>query len=303
MSDLSASPEAQLSSTPNHVRHFQWNDDYIELLAHRLELAAVRTLIEVGSGLGHLAGLFGLYMKPGSVVRGFDPDPAVVEAAAAQAAERAFSVRYAFEQAELERLPLADGVADLVISHHVLADVPDPRAVLAEMVRVVRPGGRVVAFEPNNMVQTLVLDSDTSSYPVEERLRLVRYQLWYEAGKRSLGRGDDSIGDRLPALFLEAGLGQVEVRISDKAGALVPPYDTEEKRARVAELLAWRDEFAQAAPWIRECFLAGGGTPDDWEAYRELELAQAERMRAAIAAGTYSHPGGMLTYIVGGVKA
>lgn len=302
MSELSASPEAQLSNTPNHVRHFQWNDDYIELLSHRLELASVRTLVEVGSGLGHLAGLFGLYMKPGSLVRGFDPDPAIVEQAASQAAERAFSVRYAFEQADLHRLPMADGTADLVVSHHVLASVPDPGAVLAEMARLVRPGGRVVAFEPNNMVQALVLDTDTAGYTLEERLRLVRYQHCYEAGKRALGKGDDSIGDALPRLFLEVGLQQVEVRISDKAGALVPPYDTEEKRARVAELLGWRDEFAAAAPWIRECFLAGGGSPDDWEAYRDLELAQAERIRAGIEAGTYIHPGGMLTYIVAGLK-
>ncbi|MEB3329578.1 MAG: methyltransferase domain-containing protein [Candidatus Sericytochromatia bacterium] len=302
MSELSASPASHLSNTPNHVRHFQWNDDYIELLSHRLELAAVRTLVEVGSGLGHLAALFGLYMKPGSQVRGFDPDPAVVAEATARAAERPFSVGYRFEQADLHRLPMGDGEADLVISHHVLANVPDPAAVLAEMVRLVRPGGRVVAFEPNQLVQALVLDSDSAGYPLETRLELVRYQAFYEAGKRALGRGHDSIGDALPQLFLEAGLRQVEVRISDKAGALVPPYDTEEKRARVAELLAWQDEFEANADLIRACFAAGGATPADWEAYRRLELAQAARIREGLAAGTYVHPGGMLTYIVSGAR-
>lgn len=303
MSETQASSvDAQLSNSPTNVRHFMWNDDYIELLSQRLELAQVKTLVEIGSGLGYLAGLFGLYMKPGSTVRGFDPDPLAVEEAHARASERAYSVNYRFERADAHALPLEDASADLVISHHVLTNVPDAAAAVAEMVRVVRPGGRVVAFEPNSLVQSLVLDSDTAHYEVEERLRLVRYQLLYEAGKRALGQGDDSVGDRLPALFHEAGLSHVEVRLSDKAGALVPPYDTEEKRARAQELLGWRETFEQNADFIRECFLAGGGSQADWEAYAAWELEQTERIARGIQAETYLHPGGMLTYIVIGTK-
>ena len=82
MSETQASVDAQLSNNPANVRHFMWNDDYIELLSLRLELSQVKHLVEIGSGLGYLAGLFGLYMKPGSTVRGFDADPAVVAAGA-----------------------------------------------------------------------------------------------------------------------------------------------------------------------------------------------------------------------------
>ncbi len=302
MSETQASVDAQLSNNPANVRHFMWNDDYIELLSHRLELAQVKTLVEIGSGLGYLAGLFGLYMKPGSTVRGFDSDPAVVAEAHERASARAFSVNFRFERADAHELPVEDASADLVISHHVLTNVPDAAAAVAEMVRAVRPGGRVVAFEPNSLVQALVLDSDTASYPLEDRLRLVRYQLLYEAGKRAKGLGDDSVGDRLPALFRDAGLSQVEVRLSDKAGALVPPYDTEEKRARAQELLGWRETFELNADFIRECFFTGGGSPADWEAYAAWELAQAQRIAKGIQAGTYLHPGGMLTYIVIGTK-
>lgn len=302
MSETQASVDAQLSNNPANVRHFMWNDDYIELLSHRLELAQVKKLVEIGSGLGYLAGLFGLYMKPGSTVRGFDPDPAVVAEARERAAERPYTVNFAFERADAHALPVEDGAADLVISHHVLTNVPDARAAVAEMVRAVRPGGRVVAFEPNSMVQSLVLGQDTAQYGLEERLRLVRYQLLYEAGKKALGHGDDSVGDCLPALFTQAGLTQIEVRISDKAGALVPPYDTEEKRARAQELLGWRATFEENADFIRECFLAGGGSQADWEAYAAWELDQAARIAKGVEAGTYLHPGGLLTYIVIGTK-
>lgn len=54
-------------------------------------------------------------------------------------------------QAVGESLPFADGSFDLTFSHEVLEHVTDDRAVLAEMVRVTRPGGLVVLFVPNRL--------------------------------------------------------------------------------------------------------------------------------------------------------
>jgi ubiquinone/menaquinone biosynthesis C-methylase UbiE len=46
-----------------------------------------------------------------------------------------------------ERLPFSDNEFDAVVSTLVLCSVPDPRAVLAEVHRVLRPGGRFVFIE------------------------------------------------------------------------------------------------------------------------------------------------------------
>jgi SAM-dependent methyltransferase len=54
-------------------------------------------------------------------------------------------------QALGERLPFADAVFDVVFSHEVLEHVADDQACVAEMVRVTRPGGRVVVFVPNRL--------------------------------------------------------------------------------------------------------------------------------------------------------
>lgn len=48
-----------------------------------------------------------------------------------------------------ERLPYADGAFDLALSHEVLEHIGNDRAAVEEIVRVLRPGGRLVVFVPN----------------------------------------------------------------------------------------------------------------------------------------------------------
>jgi SAM-dependent methyltransferase len=50
-----------------------------------------------------------------------------------------------------ERLPFPAASFDLAFSHEVLEHVADDRAAAAEMVRVTRPGGRLVIFVPNRL--------------------------------------------------------------------------------------------------------------------------------------------------------
>jgi SAM-dependent methyltransferase len=48
-----------------------------------------------------------------------------------------------------EFLPLPSGTFDLILSHEVIEHVQDDRAAISEMVRVLKPGGRIVLFCPN----------------------------------------------------------------------------------------------------------------------------------------------------------
>jgi SAM-dependent methyltransferase len=47
-----------------------------------------------------------------------------------------------------DRMPFGDGAFDTVLSNQVLEHVPDPRALWAEMVRVLAPGGRLIVTVP-----------------------------------------------------------------------------------------------------------------------------------------------------------
>ena len=48
-----------------------------------------------------------------------------------------------------EHLPFPDNYFDLILSHEVLEHVRDDRAAVCEMVRALRPGGRLALFCPN----------------------------------------------------------------------------------------------------------------------------------------------------------
>ena len=53
-----------------------------------------------------------------------------------------------FLRADARRLPLRDETVDAVVSIAVLQLIPDPIAALAEMARVLRPGGRLAVMVP-----------------------------------------------------------------------------------------------------------------------------------------------------------
>ena len=87
----------------------------------------------------------------------------------AAAAPRPVSV----SEAPAERLPFADSSFDTVVSTLVLCTVPDPAAALAELARVLEPGGRLLFLE----------------HVRAEDPGLARWQDWLEKPWRFLGDG------------------------------------------------------------------------------------------------------------------
>jgi SAM-dependent methyltransferase len=87
------------------------------------------TVLDVGCGIGTYVRRF----------RQFSDDVHGIEVEAERVAEAS------------EDLPYPDDHFDVVFSNEVIEHVDDDRATAAEMVRVTKPGGTIVAFAPNRL--------------------------------------------------------------------------------------------------------------------------------------------------------
>lgn len=102
-----------------------------------LDAAGVRAgqrMLDVGTGPGTVAALA---LARGAEVVAVDAEPSMLEAA------RRHAPGADIREATLPHLPFPDGGFDAVVANFVLNHVGDPAAALAELCRVVRPGGRV----------------------------------------------------------------------------------------------------------------------------------------------------------------
>jgi ubiquinone/menaquinone biosynthesis C-methylase UbiE len=115
----------------------------MEALHETLGPQTGRAICDVACGAGHLALSFAAE-EPARLV-GVDPAPNMLESFRALAAERSAAVEAVRSTAE--ELPFPDASFDLVVSRLAPHHFPDlPRAV-AEMARLLRPGGRLAVID------------------------------------------------------------------------------------------------------------------------------------------------------------
>ena len=289
------------------AREYWWNEDYLELLAHRLHLEYCTSLVDIGCGKGMMGFKFSKYLPAGASVYGVDFEPQYIE----EARQRAQSVylhnpiHYNFLVGNASDIPLPDNLADITLCQTLLIHVKDPQQVIKEMIRITKPGGWVVALEPNNLVPNLMFDRyGETDFDVESTLEVLEVKLRIEKGKKRLGEGFNSLGDVIPDLYVKAGLLDTKVWISDKALSIIPPYDSAEKMLRVEQMINWIESEAMGYQYEDNLnyFMAGGGDKDKFDAYWQKLLFNKFNLKQRLLKGEYISAGGSLIYIVAGRK-
>ena len=106
------------------------------------QLRAGQTVLDLGSGAGLDSFLAARRVGPGGKVVGVDMTDAMI-AKARRNAEVLMLQNVEFIQAEIDSLPLDDESVDVATTNGVFNLCPDKPKVLAEVLRVLRPGGRL----------------------------------------------------------------------------------------------------------------------------------------------------------------
>jgi SAM-dependent methyltransferase len=114
--------------------------------------------VGVGDGVRALAELVG----PTGEAIGLDASEAMVAEARRRADAAGSAAR--FETVDAGRLPYPEGQFDGCRADRVLQHLPEPAQAVAEMTRVVRPGGRVALAEPD--WETYIVDAPHPERPL-----------------------------------------------------------------------------------------------------------------------------------------
>lgn len=186
--------EARLQEVLRHRKeHFDTHGDARQLVPGRSWAAWARALghllppldvADVGCGEGYLTLEAARWAR--SVI-GIDRSDEVLERARALAARRRVT-NVQWKKGDLSRLPLRDASLDVVLLSQSLHHAADPEDALAEAVRVLKPGGRVLVLDLREHDQAWVRN---------------------RFGDQRLGFADAE----LESLLRGAGLGDVRVNV------------------------------------------------------------------------------------------
>lgn len=139
-----------------------------------LGLQAGQTVVDVGAGIGYFALPAARRVGPTGRVHALDVSPYMVSHVAREAAQAGLDQLVAAVSGE-HSLPVGSGVADVALVAFVIHEVVDGARLLAEVGRVLKPGGRLVLLdwatdseEPENLPRRLRYAPATVQYLVRK---------------------------------------------------------------------------------------------------------------------------------------
>lgn len=174
-----------------------WPKESAALVRHGLRPDA--RVLELGCGPGFLTELL-LDLVPEGSVAAVDVDPDMVAFARERLAGRE---RVEVVEGSATKVPFDDDSFDAATARLLLQHLPDPSLALAELKRVLRPGGRVLVTDVDDAYGLLV----------EPEPSFVREFAGAMASRQRARGGDRHIGRRLPRLVRDAGFTDLRLEV------------------------------------------------------------------------------------------
>jgi len=135
----------------------------LSMLVAATHAGADDTVLDVACGPGLVASAFARVARH---VTGIDLTPAMIERARELAAQQQLG-NITFQVGDVVPLPFPSATFSIVVSRFAVHHFPDPAAVLEEMRRVCRPGGRVT-------IADLIASADPQKAAAFHRMEILR---------------------------------------------------------------------------------------------------------------------------------
>lgn len=199
-----------------------------------LEARPGQGMLEVACGTGDDARALAQHVAPAGRVIGIDNSATMVAEARQRAEGTGLPIE--FHVGDAQRLDFPDDMFDGVRCDRSFMHMPDPQGVLAEMVRVARPGARIVVYEVD--FETVTIDA-----PDRTLARKV-VNVWTD------GFRNGWLGRYIPGFFRKLGLADliVEPHVLRLTAALVTEVVGPKTLARAQETGAI--SLSEAAAWL-----------------------------------------------------
>jgi ubiquinone/menaquinone biosynthesis C-methylase UbiE len=162
-----------------------------------MRAAEGHTVLDVGCGPASDTIALGRIVGSKGMVIGVDHDPDMVATARARAAEAGVSDHVEHRLTDGVKLPFDDNTFDSCRSERVFQHVPDATQLLAEMIRVTKPGGYVVVADTDHSTH----GTSTDNVDMDMRFRALALQVL----------NNPHVGRKLYRMMNRAGLEEVEV--------------------------------------------------------------------------------------------
>ncbi|MBM3300242.1 MAG: ubiquinone/menaquinone biosynthesis methyltransferase [Deltaproteobacteria bacterium] len=130
----------------NRILTFRLDARWRRRAVSRLALILGSTYLDVGCGTGDMA-LEIIRHAPGSIVVGIDPSEGMLEIGRRKVSAAGLEHAITLEKGDVLDLHFGDDTFDGAITAFCLRNVTDRKKALAEMFRVIRPGGLLVILE------------------------------------------------------------------------------------------------------------------------------------------------------------
>jgi ubiquinone/menaquinone biosynthesis C-methylase UbiE len=133
----------RLESRGKHPTFQRMLYEYLEFI----NIDEMQAVLDLGCGTGFTGREIARRRNFKGTVLGIDISSQLIEQATRLAREEGVSHRVHFRVGDSRSLDLENDSFDAVIAHTLISHLPDPAALIEEMIRLVKPGGLVVIYD------------------------------------------------------------------------------------------------------------------------------------------------------------